>query len=189
MLRRFRIKGADYEKTLGWIRKAVKAVEQDDEKSPTPLDQRAFTMPADYLPKIVWAHKGKFKLKKIAHGTDVIMVHEAGVWKRLVHEKQIDGYLREALLSKQADVPMSRDAGYHIVQKRTVGISRRAFQKFISKQAVLQITRDALPAIKNPGRPLQGRGYLEIDLVEAAAGRASAIKQAMSRLRPGSASP
>ena len=46
---------------------------------------------------------------------------------------------------------MSRDAGYHIVQKRTVGISRRAFAKFISKQAVLQITRDALPTLNSRG--------------------------------------
>ena len=84
-----------------------------------------------------------------------------------MHEHDIDGYLRDRLLSSNADVPMSRDAGYHIVQKKTVGISRRAFAKFISKQAVLQITRDALPKLKQPGRPLQGRGYLEIDLVEA----------------------
>ena len=32
---------------------------------------------------------------------------------------------------------------------------------------MLQITRDALPKLKQPGRPLEGRGYLEIDLVEA----------------------
>ena len=62
---------------------------------------------------------------------------------------------------------MSRDAGYHIVQKRTVGISRRAFAAFIRKQAVLQITRDALPEKKGVGRPAQARGNLEIDLVEA----------------------
>ena len=101
------------------------------------------------------------------HGKEVIYVREGNTLKRLLHTKEIDGYLREALLSPSSDVPLSRDAGYHIVQKRTVGISRRAFQKFIQKQAVLQITRNRLPAQKLPGRPLEGRGYLELDLVEA----------------------
>jgi len=168
-LRRFRIKSAEYEKVHAWIKKREKdpVDEKEDEKSPEPLAQKGFSMPAGYLPKIVWAHKAPLRLTKVAHGKEVIMVREHTVWKRLVHEHQIDGYLREVLLSSSADVPMSRDAGYHVVQKRTVGISRRAFAKFISKQAVLQITRDALPKLKQPGRPLEGRGYLEIDLVEA----------------------
>ena len=165
-LRRFRIKGPDYDKVHAWIKKQ-KVDEKADEKSPEPLEKMGHSMPADYLPKVGWAHKAPLKLAKVAHGKEVIMVLENGGWKRLVHETQIDGYLREVLLSSDADVPMSRDAGYHIVQKRTVGISRRAFAKFISKQAVLQITRDALPEKKNPGRPLEGRGYLEIDLVVA----------------------
>ena len=165
-LRRFRIKSGEYEKAHAWVHKQ-KVDPKDDEKSPEPLAELGFRMPADYLPKIVWAHKGPLKLKKVAHGKDVIMVKEHETWKRLINEREIDGYLRESLLSSQADVPMSRDAGYHIVQKRTVGISRRAFAKFISKQAVLQITRDKLPEKKQPGRPLQGRGYLEIDLIEA----------------------
>ena len=165
-LRRFRIKSAEYDKVIAWL-KVQKVDEKEDEKSPEPLEQDGFRMPADYLPKIRWAHKVPLKLKKVAHGKQVITVPENAVWKQLVHETQIDGYLREVLLSPAADVPMSRDAGHHIVQKRTVGISRRAFAKFISKQAVLQITRDKLPEKKLPGRPLGGRGYLELDLVEA----------------------
>ena len=167
-MRRFRFKSAEYDQVIAWVRKQkVSDDEKEDEKSPEPLAQKGFSMPADYLPKIVWAHKAPLKLQKVAHGKEVILIREKEVWKRLVHERGIDGYLREVLLSSSADVPMSRDAGYHIVQQRTVGISRRAFAKFISKQAVLQITRDALPEKKQPGRPLEGRGYLEIDLVEA----------------------
>ena len=143
-LRRFRIKAAAYDKVHAWLKKQ-KVDPLEDEKSPEPLAEMGFRMPADYLPKVGWAHKAPLKLAKAAHGKEVIMVQEAGVWKRLVHEQQIDGYLREALLSSSADVPLSRDAGHHIVQKRTVGISRRAFAKFISKQAVLQITRDRRP--------------------------------------------
>ena len=165
-LRRFRIKSSEYDKVHAWL-KRQKVDEKEDEKSPEPLEQKGYSMPADYLPKIRWAHKVKLKLTKVEHGKEVILVQDAGTWKRLVHEGQIDGYLREALLSSKADVPMSRDAGHHIVQKRTVGISRRAFAKFISKQAVLQITRDKLPEKKLPGRPLDGRGNLELDLVEA----------------------
>ncbi len=168
-LRRYRIKRNAYDSVHAWIKKAQKAAaeEKEDEKAAEPVEQKGVQMPADYLPKIGWAHKSPLKLSKAAHGKEVIMVQEAKLWKRLVHEQEIDGYLRESLLSPSADVPMSRDAGYHVVQKRTVGISRRAFAKFISKQAVLQITRDALPEKKQPGRPLEGRGYLEIDLVEA----------------------
>ena len=166
-MRRFRFKSAEYDQVQAWIRKQVPE-EKEDEKSPEPLEQKGFTMPADYLPKIVWAHKVPMRIKKGAHGKDLIEVPEKQVWKRVVPEGQIDGYLREALLSSTADVPMSRDAGYPIVQKRTVGISRRAFAGFMSKQAVLQITKDA-PASnkKKTGRPLEGRGNAEIDLVEA----------------------
>ena len=125
-LRRFRIKSSEYDKVHAWL-KRQKVDEKEDEKSPEPLEQKGYSMPADYLPKIRWAHKVTLKLAKVEHGKEVILVQDAGTWKRLVHEGQIDGYLREALLSSKADVPMSRDAGHHIVQKRTVGISRRAF--------------------------------------------------------------
>ena len=163
-LRRYRIKGAQYEKVLKWVkaRKDQPVDDLEDEKAAEPLEQQGHEMPADFLPRVPWAHQAPLRLLR-GH----IAVQENGDWKRLIHEKEINGYLRESLLSSSADVPMSRDAGYHIVQKRTVGISRRAFAKFIGKQAVLQITRDALPAKKQPGRPLEGRGYLEIDLVEA----------------------
>ena len=165
-LRRFRIKKGPYETVIKWLRKQ-KVDAADDEKSAEPLEGAGFRMPADYLPKVPWAHKGNMRLKKAAHGRDVIEVREEDVGKRLVHEAETDGYLRQNLLSASADVPMSRDAGYHIVQQRTVGISRRAFAKFLSKQTVLQITRDALPQRKGVGHRVEKRGNLEIDLVEA----------------------
>ena len=144
MLRRFRIKKHEYESVLGWLR-TQKHDPAEDEKSPEPLAEKGFTMPADWLPKITWAHKAPMRTKTAAHGKHVIEVRENDVWKTLVHEHDIDGLLRDELLSSTSDVPLSRDAGYHAVQKKTVGISRRAFAKFIAKQAVLQITRDRLP--------------------------------------------
>ena len=168
-MRRFRYKSAEYDQVHAWIKKgaAAAADEEEDEKAAEPPEQKGYSMPSEYLPKIAWAHRAPLKLQKAAHGKEVIMIREKEVWKRLVHERGIDGYLREVLLSSSADVPMSRDAGYHIVQKRTVGISRRTLQRFLSKQTVLQITRDVVPEEKKPGRPLEGRGYIEIDLVEA----------------------
>ena len=165
-LRRFRIKKNEYESVLGWVEQQ-KVDEADDEKSPEPLQQKGFSMPVDWLPKVTWAHQGPLRVANAAHGKHVIEVEENGVWKTLVHEGAIDGYLRQELLSSNSNVPLTRDAGYHIVQKRTVGISRRSFGKFIAKQAVLQITRDKLPVKLHAGVPLEQRGYLELDLVEA----------------------
>ena len=175
-IRRFAIRADDYEKVHAWLKKATKGSQSEqDEKAeekmaeapPEGSKEGSHTVPADFLPKIRWAHLGPLQLVKAAHGKEVIYVREAGTPKRLIHHKEVDGYLRDALLSASSDVPMSRDAGYHIVQKRTVGISRRTFYKFMQKQAVLQVTRWKLPEMKRPGRPLEGRGYLELDLVEA----------------------
>ena len=166
MLRRYRIKKNEYEQVLKWVQKQ-KHDEQEDEKSPEPLAMVGHTMPADWLPKITWAHKTKLRVQVLAHGKHGLEVQDGTTWKRLLHEHNIDAYLREQLLSAAADVPLSRDAGYHIVQQRTIGISRRKFAKFIAKQAVLQITRDRTAKQEKRGRVLQKRGLVELDLVEA----------------------
>ena len=154
ILRRFRIKQNDYEQVLAWLKKQ-------------PHVEGGVSMPADYLPKIAWAHKCNLKVHTGAHGKKVVQAQEAALWKTLLHEKEIDGYLRDAMLADNADVPMSRDAGYHIVQQRTIGISRRTFQKFIAKQAVLQITRDRPNQIVRQSKYAERRGFLEMDLIEA----------------------
>ena len=166
MLRRYRIRASEYDKVLKWTANQ-KHDAADEEKSPVPLEQAGFSMPADWLPKITWAHKTKLRIKKVAHGKQVLEVQDGEKWKRLVHEDGIDSYLRDALLSEKSDVPLSRDAGYHIVQQRTIGISRRSFGKFIAKQAVLQITRDRPSEKKRLAKFAEKRGYLEMDLVEA----------------------
>ena len=166
-IRRFVIRADEYDKVLSWLKKADAEVdERDDEKQGEVGARPAHRMPKDYLPRIRWA-KRPLRIQKVQHGKEVIAVQEGGVWKILIHDKGIDAYLRESMLSKTSDVPLSRDAGYHIVQKRTVGISRRALGSFLSKQEVLQLTRDKLPIMRQPGRPLEGRGNLELDLVEA----------------------
>ena len=53
-MRRFRYKSAEYDQVLAWIKKQpAVADEKEDEKSPEPL---GYSMPADYLPRIAWAH-------------------------------------------------------------------------------------------------------------------------------------
>ena len=143
-IRRFVFREAEYGRVHSWLKKMGKGTH---------------TMPVDYLPKIKWA-KRPLKLLAGAHGKEHIAVQEGEQWKRLVHTKEIDGYLRNALLSSKSDVPLSRDGGYHIVQGRTVGISRRALAAFMRKQEVLQITRNRQPIMKQPGRPLEGRAQL-----------------------------
>jgi len=166
MLRRYRIKRNEYEQVLKWAR-AQKQDAAEDEKSAEPL---GLSMPAQYLPKITWAHKAELQVRNVAHGKHALFVKDGAggaTWKQLVHEDAVDEYLRDAMLKDGADVPFSRDAGYHIVQQRTLGISRRTFGKFIAKQAVLQITRDRPSEKKRISKPAEKRGYLEMDLVEA----------------------
>ena len=155
MLRRYRIKANDYEHVLKWVQEqpAILQDDEEDEKA-AEVPDASLTMPHDWLPKITWAHKTKLKLQVQALGKHGIQVKDGDTWKRLVHEEHIDQYLRDTLLAPASDVPLSRDAGYHIVQKRTIGISRRAFGKFIAKQAVLQITRNKPAAHERKGTPM-----------------------------------
>ena len=114
-----------------------------------------------------WAHAAPLKLGKSKHGKIVVLAQEKGIWKAVVPKEQIQQFCREAILNPTSKVPLSRDAGYHILQKETVGISRRSFYAFLAKQEPLQLTRNRLPEMVKPGRPLEARGKLELDLVEA----------------------
>jgi len=114
-----------------------------------------------------WAHTAPLKIGKAKHGKITVLAQEKETWKEVVPYEQIEKYCRNAILNPKSSVPLSRDAGYHILQKETVGISRRAFYAFLAKQEPLQLTRDRNQTMVKPGRPLEKRGYLELDLVEA----------------------
>ena len=52
-------------------------------------------------------------------------------WKTVVPRGGVEDFCRDALLNPSSTVPLSRDSGYHAVQKESVGISRRAFYAFL----------------------------------------------------------
>ena len=168
-MRRHRITKRDYERVLAAVKEAVQAAEgaQEEEKEAEPVAGRGVKLPPGALPKIGWSKLGPFKVEKVAHGREVLLAKEQDVWKRIVHEAEIDGYLRDAMLTPGSVVPLARDTGYHIVQTKTLGISRRAVAAFTKKQEVVQLMHQQLPRMKVVGRPLEARGYLELDLVEA----------------------
>ena len=168
-MRRHRITKRDYERVLAAVKEAVQAAEgaQEEEKEAEPVSGRGVKLPPGALPKIGWSKLGPFKIEKVAHGREVLLAKEQDVWKRIVHEAEIDGYLRDAMLTPGSVVPLARDTGYHIVQTKTLGISRRAVAAFTKKQEVVQLMHQQLPRMKVVGRPLEARGYLELDLVEA----------------------
>ena len=66
------------------------------------------TITKDVLPGIVWAHKAPLRLHKGAHGKHVLQVQENEVWKRVLHEGEIDGYLQ------QYDLPPHIIASAHL---------------------------------------------------------------------------
>ena len=114
-----------------------------------------------------WAHAAPLKLGRGKHGKVRLLAQEKGVWKRIIPKEQIETFCRDAILNPDSKVPLARDAGYHIVQKDSIGVSRRAFYSFLAKQEALQVTRNRLPEMVKPGRPLEKKGSLELDLVEA----------------------
>ena len=164
-MRRHKILKKHYDKVVAYVKGVI--ADAEDEKQAEPAEQQMHAVPEGTLPKVGWAKHGPFRLKKTKHGRDTLFVAENGALKELVHEGRVDEYLRDAMLLPSSDVPLARDAGYHIVQKRTVGISRRMMQRFINKQEVRQLTRPQNKSMQNPGTTAKGRGYLEIDLIEA----------------------
>ena len=168
-MRRFSIREKEWLQVRDYLKSAGVKSAAEDEKVAEVVPKSA-RVPKNLLPKIGWAHKAELMLKKGPHGKEIIAAREdpKGPWKRVLHQKEVDGFLRDALLSPDSVVPMSRDAGYHIVQKETFGCSRRRFMQFLKKQEVVQLTRDRMPEMKKPGGfPPERKGYLELDLVEA----------------------
>lgn len=135
--------------------------EEQDEKNPEP---GVWETDDNDLPKVPWAQKQRFRTKRGAHNKLLLEVEDGEAFKRIVPHEEFD-YLRGLLLKEDSDVPMARDSGYHILQQRTMGISRRAWAAFLGKQTVLQRTQNIPPERRKGGVRVTHRGHLEMDLI------------------------
>jgi hypothetical protein len=87
----------------------------------------------------------------------------------VVPSENVETWLRDRVYGAKP-IALSRDAGYtDFVAKETLGISRRAWFDFLSKQDTHQRFTARPKPTKNPGRRLATRGFLEMDLVEVKA--------------------
>ena len=76
----------------------------------------------------------------------------------------VDKYLRKMFYDKKESVPMSRDAAFHLLKKRVVGISKRHVLKFIQGQQTNESGRSNVPSQKTGGAPIRQYTF-EFDLV------------------------
>ena len=118
------------------------------------------------LPKVPWAQTKTFQTSRGPHNRLLLEVREKGTFKRIVPQEEHAKYLRNVILKEDSDVPLARDSGYHILHQRTVGISRRVWADFLSKQGTLQRTQNIPVERRKGGVKLQERGHLECDLIE-----------------------
>ena len=137
--------------------------DEEDEKNPEP---GVWETDDNDLPGVPWAQKQRFRTKRGAHNKLLLEIEHDGAFKRVVTQEEMTDYLRGLLLKEDSDVPMARDSGYHILQQRTMGISRRAWAAFIGKQTVLQRTQNIPPERRKGGVRVEHRGHLEMDLIE-----------------------
>ena len=137
--------------------------EEEDEKNPEP---GVWETDANDLPNVPWGQMQKFRTKRGAHNKLELQVLENDVFKQIVPHEDQSEFMRLMLLRENSDVPLARDSGYHILHQRTMGISRRAWAAFLSKQTVLQRTQNIPPERRKGGVKVTLRGHLEMDLIE-----------------------
>ena len=107
------------------------------------------------LPKWAKRYKDKLTLKD-----DNVYLDD----KRVVADEEQDDLMRELVYGKDQDVAPSRDAGYYLIKKRYLNISRRTWVDFLKKQRVIRQTDNAPPKQKAGGKKLNKKGELELDL-------------------------
>ena len=168
LLRRHRILEDDVRRVIAHLT-AHKRITTNDVISRPRLKKKKDAGPTEEIP---WAHEplqGSWQqasLKPGPNNSKVLYAKEGDEWKQVVPEERVDKYLRNALLDPKSGMPLGRDSAYHHVQKTTVGISRRRLYAFLSKQGVLQITRNMPNEQQKGGEEIAKRGLCEMDLIE-----------------------
>ena len=160
-MNRFKFKESDVQKVIKHLQSGPSplSVREDEKQAVVPPGK--ITANDIGLPK--WAHRLKNPtVRKVAHGR--LALFEGDL--QIVPVERVDEVLRELMLNSESDVPLSRDSGYYVLQKRYMGISRRALMSFLGKQTDLQLTQSRLAETVKKGVEDHHKGNLEADLIE-----------------------
>jgi len=84
--------------------------------------------------------------------------------KLVVPKDRVETYLRNKIL--KGTTPLSRDAAFYWISKKTIGVSRAAVDSFLKKQRVIRETDNQQATTKRPKQRVNTKGQLHIDLVE-----------------------
>ena len=88
--------------------------------------------------------------------------------KQVIPREEVDSFLRSRVYNQTKDpVPFSRDGGFDYLSKHTIGISRKRWYDWLSRQELhqKQSVRPVMP--KRAGQKVSRRGLLQMDLVES----------------------
>ena len=151
-MRQHKISRADIARVIAGV--VAAADEKEEEKNPEP---GVWETDENDLPKVPWAQKRTFKTSRGPKNRLLLEVSEGGDFKRIVPVEEHDVYLRDLIVRPDSDMPLARESGFHILKQRTVGVSRRDWAKFISKQTVLQRTQN-IPVERRKGEDPVARG-------------------------------
>ena len=84
--------------------------------------------------------------------------------KKIIKASEVEKTIRALLYDKGSDIPWARDSGFAALSKKYVGISRRKFAIFVSKQRIKRESDNVPPSTKKAGKKLHKKGQIEIDL-------------------------
>jgi hypothetical protein len=83
----------------------------------------------------------------------------------VVSKEKVGDVLREEIYKKNATVPASRDAAFHLLKNKYTGITRRALMKWLLAQKTLGTTRPAPAAAKRSAGEKMKKYTFETDLI------------------------
>jgi len=87
--------------------------------------------------------------------------------KQVVAIEDVENFLRDRIYDRtKPPISMSRDGGFDTLQKAYIGIGRRAWYSWLSKQETFQQQAARPKVYSKPGQRLYHRGHLAMDLVE-----------------------
>ncbi len=105
-----------------------------------------------------WAKR--FKNDLVVKGTKVFYKD-----REIIPSEKVEDVLRDEIFRKDADIPPSRDGGFHIVKQRYVGISKRKILTFLQAQRTLVETKPIVAQAKvKAGKKLDKYSF-ETDLI------------------------